>query len=86
MDDLSDGLVKIATDLIRASAILPVVGFGCFYFMIWLIEKAHEFIDDQPLYWLCFLFASVLGSIGALALGRFALLHRRDRAAARERA
>jgi hypothetical protein len=82
MDDLGDGLVKIATDLIKAGAILPVVGFGCLYFVIWLVEKAHEFADDRPLYWFCFLFAGVLGSVGALALGRFVLLRWRDRPAA----
>jgi hypothetical protein len=79
MDDLGDALVKIATDLIKAGAILPVVGFGCFYFVMWLVEKAHEFADDRPLYWFCFLFAGVLGSVGALALGRFVLLRWRDR-------
>jgi hypothetical protein len=81
MDDLGDGLVKIATDLIKAGAILPVVGFGCLYFMASLAEIAHELVRDPPLYWLCFGFALVLGGIGSLALLRFVLLHWRDPAA-----
>jgi len=82
MDDLSDGSVRIATDLIKAGAILPVVGFGCIYFMASLAETAHELARDPPLYWLCFGLASVLGGIGALAILRFVLRQWRDRAAA----
>ena len=61
MDDLGDSLVKIATDLIKAGAILPVVGFGCIYLMVSLAETAHELVRDRPLYWLCFGFAIVVG-------------------------
>jgi mannose/fructose/N-acetylgalactosamine-specific phosphotransferase system component IIC len=78
MDDLGDGLVKIATDLSKAGAILPVVGFGCLYFMIWLTETAHGLAQDPPLYWLGFGFAVVLGGIGALALLRFVFLQWRE--------
>jgi hypothetical protein len=64
MDDLGDSLVKIATDLIKAGAILPVVGFGCLYLMASLAEIAHELVRDPPLYWLCFGLRSFSGASG----------------------
>jgi hypothetical protein len=76
MDDLGDGLARIATELSNAGAILPVVGFGCLYFMTWLAETAHELALDPLLYWLCFGFAAVLGGISALALLRLVVLRR----------
>lgn len=79
MDDLGDNLTKVGAELIRAGAILPAVGGGCFYFVAWLIEIARDLVSSEPLYWLCFVFAATLGIIGCAAFAVFVVLHWRER-------
>jgi hypothetical protein len=71
MVELGDQLARFFARLVKAGASLPAAAGLCLYFTISLIEIGGELARNDPLYWLCFGFALILGSIGCLAIARF---------------
>ena len=74
MVELLEGLSKVATDLIRAGAVRPLIGFACFPFSLSYIDLAATYPTDSPHYWLALGFATIVGSVGVVGVARLRTL------------
>lgn len=71
MVELGDQLARFFARLVKAGASLPAAAGLCLYFTTSLMEIGDGFARNDPLYWLCFGFALILGGLGCLAVARF---------------
>jgi hypothetical protein len=77
MRELVETLGKVPTELIKAGAIQPVVGFGCFPFCLAFIQRATTLEMTDPPYWICLAFAVAVGGVGVWAIVQYLLIKQR---------